>query len=143
MASHNNPFDDPGENPHRSDGRNIAFGGEDATLNPFAASNEPQQSRAPQAAYTGPTTQRYSSSDYVSDLIDLQHNQPARPAATTYPPPPPASSTPMGAHPSAGGGGGQLKRMETFNTDTGKLVHPLRRDCRYRQISDYICRIII
>ncbi|KAL1926205.1 hypothetical protein VTP01DRAFT_6070 [Rhizomucor pusillus] len=121
MASHNNPFDDPGENPHRSDGRNIAFGGEDATLNPFAASNEPQQSRAPQAAYTGPTTQRYSSSDYVSDLIDLQHNQPARPAATTYPPPPPASSTPMGARPSAGGGGGQLKRMETFNTDTGSL----------------------
>lgn len=157
MASRNNhnPFgdedDSPGSFQHNGQHQPISFGGEDATLNPFANPETHAPPTAAAGAAAGAAGQAFTqgqqqhgafsppSSDYVSDLIDLQQGTPHPPPPvtnTSYPPPlhqTPAhitpSSTVVGRQPPPLNTGsasayppqpGQLQRVETFHTDTGK-----------------------
>ena len=125
----NNPFDDPGEMPESLSGRGgqqqesnrqhqpfIAYGGEDATINPFAASATthppaPQQPQQPQPQYVG-----------NADLIDLQQNQAPMTINTSYPPPLHTGQQQQFSPPGTGPAytaGAPLGRVDTFNTDTG------------------------
>ena len=156
----NNPFDDPGEitetfrdgshgNQPQQHSQPIAYGGEDATANPFAGSGstahpiqQPAHSRVQQGTHGMSSQGNSTTSPYMADLIDLQHgtSEPptpasALPASTTgmasYPPPQAATTTGRQqqqqfttptTYPPAPSQPGQLRRMETFNTDTGKGI---------------------
>ncbi|KAJ8657110.1 hypothetical protein O0I10_007190 [Lichtheimia ornata] len=156
----NNPFDDPGEitetfrdgggqgNQPQQHSQPIAYGGEDATANPFAGSSgsshpiqQPAHSRVQQGTHGMSSQGNSTTSPYMADLIDLQHgtSEPPTPASAlptsttagmaSYPPQAAATSrqqqqqftpTPT-TYPPAPSQPGQLRRMETFNTDTGSL----------------------
>lgn len=158
----NNPFGDPGEitetfrdggqgNQPEQHSQPIAYGGEDATANPFAGSSssshpiqQPAHSRVQQGTHGMSSQGNSTTSPYMADLIDLQHgtSEPPTPASAlptstasgmaSYPPQAAATSrqqqqqqqqqpfTTPTTYPPAPSQPGQLRRMETFNTDTGK-----------------------
>lgn len=155
----NNPFGDPGEitetfrdggqgNQPEHHSQPIAYGGEDATANPFAGSSssshpiqQPAHSRVQQGTHGMSSQGNSTTSPYMADLIDLQHgtSEPPTPASAlptstasgmaSYPPQAAATSrqqqqqqpfTTPTTYPPAPSQPGQLRRMETFNTDTGK-----------------------
>lgn len=151
MAAPNqsNLFGDPDSESLR-DGRQhpIAFGGEDATLNPFAfptPTEDTQHIPRQTDAYSSPSQQQQPPpSEYVNDLIDLQQSHSpttsSNPAhhdvltgTASYPPPlHQATSTsvsqqtvigrqppPLSANTSTYAPHAPLKRVETFQTDAG------------------------